>query len=186
MSKKFYRTVSFIFCAAVALSYVVPCFAEDAPAAQTFAPGPALEARQKLFERIQQAKAQGVGIGGYLTAFNALEDQVKAGDAEDKIRGRAESINKAVNEQIEKAKVLKLQKPAPPTASQMKGSDSGFSSQPPKSGGAPGGGAGGGDMASKIKEKFGDKLENLPDSIKDKIMNNPDAQQKIMEKLKGQ
>ena len=73
MTRKLNRTGSFMFCAALALTCAVPCFAEEGPI-----PGPAQEARQKLFDRIQLARAQGIGISGYLQAFKALEEQVKA------------------------------------------------------------------------------------------------------------
>lgn len=175
-----------MWCAAIALSCVAPCFADDGPA-----PGPALDARQKLFERIQQAKAQGIGISGYLAAFKALEDQVKAGDAADKVTTRVEQINKAVTDQLERAKVLKTQKPLPPQGSQITGSASAPAAAPaPAHGGPPGpppaAGGGTGDIISKIKDKFGDRLNNVPDSVKEKLMNDPRIIEKIKEKAGGQ
>lgn len=144
------------------------------------APGPAQAARQRLFERIQQAKSQGIGIGGYLQAFRALEDQAKNGDAEEKINPRIEQIHKSIADQMERAKILKTQKPIPPQGSQIKGSDP----APVASGGPPAGGPGGapGGLAEKIKSKFGDKLDGLPEGLKDRL-NDPETRQKLMEKF---
>lgn len=173
-----------MFGAALALTCASPCFADDGPL-----PGPALEARQKLFERIQQAKSQGIGIGGYLQAFKALEEQVKAGDPADKISSRVDSINKAVNDQLDRAKILKTQKPIPPQGSQVGGSPpaaaaSSSSAAAPAGPGAGSAGAGGGDIMSKIKEKLGGG--QIPDDIKEKLMNNPKLLEKLKEKAGGQ
>lgn len=184
MNRNLFKADSIILGAVMALAFAGPCFADEAAS-----PGPALEARQKLLERIQQARSQGMGIGGYMQAFKALEDQVKAGDGEDKISARVQQIHKAVSDQMDRAKVLKTQKPLPPQGSQITGSDpiapqspsGGRPSAPPAGAGA---GGGGGDMISKLKDKFGDKLNNLPDGIKERLMNNPDAQNKIMEKIR--
>lgn len=176
------------FAALLAISVPYPSFAEDGPA-----PGPALEARQKLFERIQQARQQGIGIGGYMAAFKALEDQVKAGDPAEKIGSRVESIHSAINKQLDNAKILKTQKPLPPQGSQVTGSDPIAQPGPgpgSKGGGGglpPGlaGGGGGGDILSKLKGKFGDKLDNLPDSVKDRLMNDPNLADKIKQRAGG-
>ena len=187
MTRKLNRTGSFMFCAALALTCAVPCFAEEGPI-----PGPAQEARQKLFDRIQLARAQGIGISGYLQAFKALEEQVKAGDSPDKISTRVDSINKAVNEQIERAKILKSQKPIPPQGSQLTGSapvakPAAPATQPAAAGAAGAaagpGGQGGSDIMSKLKDKFGDRI---PDSVKERLLNDPSILEKIKEKARGQ
>ncbi len=175
------------FCLAVALLGLSPCFADD----EGPAPGPALEARQKLFERIQQAKAQGIGIGGYLQAFRAMEAQVKGGDSDDKINSRVESIHKAVSDQIDRAKVLKTQRPIPPQGSQITGSDPiaqpgpgpGSAKPVAASGepGAPGGLPGAGELPGGLKSK----LDALPDSIKDRLMNDPNIIEKIKARAGG-
>jgi hypothetical protein len=186
MVRKLNRTSTFMFCAAIVLTCAGPCFADDGPM-----PGPALEARQKLFDRIQQARSQGIGIAGYLQAFQALEGQVKAGDTEDKISTRVVAINKAVSDQMEKAKILKTQKPLPPQGSQISGSappstlpgGSAAAASPPGGappGGAPGAKPGAGDIMSKIKDKLGDKINNMPDSVKEKLLSDP----RIIEKIK--
>ena len=174
------------FTALLAITIAAPCFADDGPA-----PGAAMELRQKLYDRIQQAKQQGVGIGGYMAAFKALEDQVKAGDPAEKIGPRAEQIHALIGKQLDNAKVLKTQKPLPPQGSQITGSDP--ISQPgagPLSklgGGALGGaaGPGGADLLGKLKGKFGDKLDNLPDSVKDRLMNDPNLAEKIKARAGG-
>jgi hypothetical protein len=167
---------------AVALTCVGPCFADD----EAPSPGPALEARQKLFERIQQAKSQGIGIAGYLQAYKALDEQVKAGDSADKINTRVEQINKAVNDQLDRAKILKSQKPLPPQGSQVNGSSTPVASPTPRPAGSPAaaggppttasGSAGGGkgDSLSKL---------NIPDSIKDRLLSDPSLLQKLKDKL---
>jgi hypothetical protein len=178
MARKLSGTGSLVFCAFVALSLCPACFGEEGAM-----PGPVQEGRQKLFDRIQQARAQGIGITGYLQAFKAVEDQVKAGDAPDKIQSRVDAINKAVSDQIERAKVLKTQKPIPPQGSQLAGSPT----PPPPAAAAPAQSpSGSADLLSKIKEKFGDKLNNVPDSVKDKLMNDPRIMEKIKEKSGGQ
>lgn len=184
MSRLFERGSKLLFGALVALSFAAPSFADDG-----VAPGPAQDARQKLYDRIQQARAQGIGIGGYMAAFKAIEEQVKAGDAAEKIAPRIESINAALNKQVDNAKILKTQKPLPPQGSQINGSESTIA---PPSGGRPatteagvGAGGGSGDMIDKLKNKLGGKLDNIPDSIKERIMNDPSMMEKIKSKMGG-
>lgn len=145
-------------------------------------PGPALSARQKLFERIQQAKSQGIGIGGYLQHFKAVEDQAKNGDSEDKINSRIEAIHKSINDQMNRAKVLKTQRPLPPQGSQITGSSSAPAAAAPASGGAPPLPGGAGALADKLKGKFGDKLDSLPEGLRDRLAD-PETRQKLMEKF---
>lgn len=151
-------------------------------------PGPAQQARQKLFERIQQAKSQGIGIGGYLQAFNSLEEQAKGGESEEKLNARIQQIHKSINDQMDRAKVLKTQRPLPPQGSQIRGSEPAPVAAGGGGGGAgiPAGGAAG--LAEKLKSKFGgqigDKLDNLPEGIRDRL-GDPETRAKLMERFGG-
>jgi len=51
----------------------------SAAAPSSVAPGPMLEARQKLLARIAAAKAQGIGIAAYQSAFDYNEETIKSG-----------------------------------------------------------------------------------------------------------
>lgn len=166
----------FALCAGLMVASSGAAFAQEDGAQ----PGPGQAARQKLFERIQQAKSQGIGIGGYLQAFKALEEQAKGGDGEEKINSRVEAIHKSINDQMERAKVLKTQRPLPPQGSQVKGSDPIPTAGGPPAGGLPAGIPGG--LADKIKGKFGDKLDGLPDGLKDRLQD-PETRQKLMERF---
>ena len=185
MSTKLQHAGRWAVFAAVALSCVAPCFADDeAPPS----PGPALEARQKLFERIQQAKSQGIGIAGYWQAYKALDDQVKAGDTADKINTRVEQINKAVNDQLDRAKVLKTQKPLPPQGSQVNGSSTPMASHTPHGGPGAGGPAGGAPVTASGTAGAGGKGDALsklgiPDSLKERLLSDPSLLQKLKEKM---
>lgn len=176
----------FAFCTGlvVASAAAIPAMAQSDP--EGAAPGPGQEARQKLFERIQQAKSQGIGIGGYLNAFRALEEQAKGGAAPETLNPRIDQIHKSINDQLDRAKILKTQRPLPPQGSQLRGSDPiGASGGGPAAGGGAGGagGPGGpGGMAEKIKARFGDKLDNLPEGLKERL-SDPGTRQKLMEKF---
>lgn len=154
-------------------------------AAPEFVPGPLLEARKGLMEDIKKAKARGVGIAGYMTAFEAIEEQVKSGTPPEQITGRIESVKKSLADQLKRSDVLKTQKPIPPQGSQLSGGSSGGS---PSSGpGAPGGGKAGTGSTdptiAKLKEKFGDIPEDqIPPGLKDKLKD-PAVLQKLKEKF---
>lgn len=179
MNRKVTRNnASAIFMGMLAFSCFSPVFADDGPA-----PGPAMDARQRLLERIQQAKSQGMGISSYMQAFQDIEARVKAGEPEDKVSARVQQIHKAVSDQIERAKILKNQKPLPPQGSQVTGSELPDHGGPAgnKGGGLPSpGGPGGGDMASKLK-----KLDSLPEPIKERILNDPRVIEKLKERAGG-
>lgn len=171
------------FFSMLAFSCFSPVFAEDT-AATSPTPGPALEARQRLLDRIQQAKGQGMGISSYMAAFQDIEARVKAGEPEDKVAARVQQIHKAVSDQIERAKVLKNQKPLPPQGSQVTGSELPDHGGPAgnKAGGPPLGGGlgGGGGMAEKLK-----KLDSLPEPIKERLLNDPSIIEKLKQRAGG-
>ena len=181
MNRKEHRNnASAIFMSMVAFSCFSPVFADEGPS-----PGPAMDARQRLFERIQQAKGQGMGISSYMAAFNDIEARVKAGDPEDKVSARVAQIHKAVSDQIERAKVLKNQKPLPPMGSQVTGGDLPDHGGPAgnKGGGPPApaaGGLGGGALADKLK-----KLDSLPEPIKERLLNDPSIIEKLKQRAGG-
>lgn len=173
----------FAFCTGLVVvsTAAIPAMAQSDP--EGAAPGPGQEARQKLFERIQQAKSQGIGIGGYLNAFRALEEQAKGGAAPESLNPRIDQIHKSINDQLDRAKILKTQRPLPPQGSQLRGSDPiGASGGGPAAGGGAGGPGGAGGMAEKIKARFGDKLDNLPEGLKERL-SDPGTRQKLMEKF---
>ncbi len=160
------------------------------PLCQEISPGPLLESRKALMADIKKAKAQGVGIAGYLTAFQGIEEQIKAGTPPDQLTGRIDSIKRSLTEQLKRSQLLKVQKPAPPQGSQVSGSGSASSATaslpPPSSSGGPGPDESG--MLAKLKRKFGD-LNNIPEDqipaqFRDKLKD-PAVRQKLLDKFGG-
>lgn len=177
-----------------------PAATPEAPAAapaQNVSEGPLLERRKQLFDKIQEAKRKGVGIGGYLSAFQALEEQVKAGDGEDKIGPRVDSIQRGLADQLKRSEVLKVQRPLPPQGSQVTGSGpiSGpVASAKPSAG--PQAGGGGADLSAhnplieKLRQRFPGATslndipeEQIPESLRDKFKD-PVIRSKLEQKLK--
>lgn len=143
------------------------CFADPVqssspaiPASSEPVAGAMLEERKQLWAKIQDARDKGVGIGGYLTAFQALEEQVKSGDTADKIAPRVQSISRGLDDQLRRAEVLKTQRPLPPQGSQVSGSSP--SASLPS--GPRGGKAAGGAVPEDAAAKFGPLLEKLKGS----------------------
>lgn len=92
---------------AIALCTSRPCLAEE-----SLSPGPALKARQILHDKIQLAKSQGIGIAGYQNALAEMEQKVASGCTESEIQTQVESIDRAISDQIVRAKLLKSQRPS--------------------------------------------------------------------------
>ncbi|MCC6978684.1 MAG: hypothetical protein IT343_10205 [Candidatus Melainabacteria bacterium] len=117
--------------------------------------GPLYEERGLLLKRINAAKAQGIGIAGYLSAFKFVEEMAKTNVSEDKIKERIAAVNKGLDEQAKRAVDLKNR----PAAMSYDGgpglSDSG---KDDKHGGNPSAS----DIASQLKGQN-------PDSIIDKL-----------------
>lgn len=139
----------------------------SAAAPSSVAPGPMLEARQKLLARIAAAKAQGIGIAAYQSAFDYNEETIKSGDIEANIAKRIQALNTSLDDQAKRSTMLKTQRPAPPVAA---------SSPPPSAmaGSGSSGGASGGDLIAKLKAKYGG---NIPADLKDKLP--PGLQEKL-------
>jgi hypothetical protein len=115
--------------------------------------GPMSEERGLLLKRINAAKAQGIGIAGYMNAFKYVEELAKTNAPSDKLKERIDAVNKGLDEQSKRAVDLKNRPPA--TAY-----DGG-------SGGTVGGGhsddkPSGSDIASQLKGQN-------PDSLLDKL-----------------
>ena len=141
------------------------------------AAGPMQEKRQQLYNDLQQAKTQGIGITMYMMGFDAMEDRVKAGDTETKIAERVNMLSQKLNEQFKRSNDLKTQRPTPPVqASNFGGMDLNQLSNmgaPPGPGGMSNiggmGGMGGSkmdDVIAKLKNKYGGQI---PDSLKNQI-----------------
>ncbi len=206
------RTAAYFLSIALIITNQLPAFSqdlpptptatEDAPAPDTeapkaaatasadtpeLAPGPLLDQRKKLYETIMTAKGYGFGITAYMSAFNSLEDSVKAGASEKDVQNRLNSIVSGLTEQLKRSQQLKIQKPAPPIAE---------SSPPPSSMQIPSGfknalqGGNADNLIEKVKEKwFGGEI---PDSIKKKIpanfdpsMLNSDQAKELMKRYQG-
>jgi hypothetical protein len=151
------------------------------------APGPLIEARRMLWLRLDQAKTEGIGTTAYVAAFKGIEDEVKAGKTAEDIKPRIESLARSLKEQLERSKILKTQRPIPPTASQSGGSSGGGGGPASGASGGKGGGlsaalgGGDGDLIGRIKDKLlngGD----IPDSLKQKAMQSEKGR-KLLEKL---
>lgn len=162
--------------------------AQAAPAGAFVHPGPLADARKVLLNRIQQAKAEGVGTANYNMAHTAIEDMVKSGATEEQIKPRVLSLANALRDQENKSKILKTQRPLPPTASQQGGS-----SGPAAGGGGPAapgslkeaiGGGNSDDILARLKEKLGTGDIQIPEHLKEKVLNSEKGK-KILEKLGG-
>ena len=160
--------------------------------AMSVGPGPMEAPRKILLSRIQQAKSEGIGIASYMNAFTYIEDAVKSGQTEAQVRPRIESLARALKDQLDKSRVLKTQRPAPPTASQTGGGA-------PTTAAAPattpissadiakkmGGGGADSSLIDKIKERFGGQLpdiNSLPEGLRDKLINS-DKGKELLKKL---
>lgn len=193
MYARHYLALSLVFSALCALPVRAddgaPPAAADNPtppaaAATEFASGPLLDARKALMEDIKRAKSRGVGIAGYTAAFEAIEEQVKAGNAPEQITPRIDSVKRSLADQLKRSDVLKTQKPIPPQGSQLSGGPA--SSGPGPGSASTGGGTGSTDPTiAKLKEKFGDIPEDqIPAGLKDKLKD-PAVLQKLKEKFGG-
>jgi len=159
-----------------------PATTSGASAVETVAAGPLIEARKMLWARISQAKNEGIGTGVYITAFKAIEEDVQAGKPIEAIRPRIESLARSLKEQLDRSRMLKTQRPTPPSSSQSIGGE------------APSGGKGGGldGLAAKLGgkdpsaliDKLKEKLNSgdIPEGLKDQIMNSEKGR-KLLEKL---
>jgi hypothetical protein len=129
-------------------------------------PGPLLEARKMLWMRINLAKSEGIGTSTYITAFKHMDEEVKAGKSAEELRPRIESLARSLKDQLDRAKILKTQRPIPPTASQ-----SGGSGEMPMGGGGPMamGGKGGG-LAGVAAALGGGGDDALLDKLKAQLM----------------
>jgi hypothetical protein len=142
-------------------------------------PGPLEEARKILITRIQQAKSEGIGTANYMLAFNALEDSVKAGQTAEQLRPRIESLARALKDQLDRAKILKTQRPIPagpsqtPPAPDNAGSAGGLDINKIKEAISKTGAAGGGKDSSGLMEKLKDLKDRfggqIPENLKDRI-----------------
>ena len=156
----------------------------------TVGPGPMEAPRKILLSRIKQAKSEGIGIASYMSAFTYIEDAVKAGQTEAQVRPRIESLARALKDQLDKSKLLKTQRPVPPTASQSGGGApvaATPTSTPISSADIAKKLGGGGDSAliDKIKERFGGQLpdiNSLPEGLRDKLINS-DKGKELLKKL---
>lgn len=156
-------------------------------AGEELAPGPLMEARKMLRDRIGQAKHEGIGTGPYVAALKQIEDDVKAGKTAEEIKPRIESVARGLKDQLDRKQILKTQRPIPPTASQSGGTGGGPAGMPPSKGpdlSAALGGGGGSDTAALL-DKLKDKLLNggeIPDSLKQRVMQSEKGR-KMLEKL---
>jgi hypothetical protein len=153
-------------------------------AADEVAPGPLVEARKMLWQRINQAKSEGIGTGAYVNAFQAMEEDVKGGKTEDQLRPRIESLARSLKDQLDRSKILKTQRPVPPTASQQAGG--GASGGPAAGGGGASGlsAALGGKDPNALLDKLREKLNSgdIPAGLKEKVLNSEKGRQ-LLEKL---
>ena len=138
--------------------------------------GPLYEERGMLLKRIIAAKAQGIGIAGYLSAFKYVEEMAKTNAPPEKIKERIAAVNKGLDDQSKRAVDLKNR----PPATTYDGGPSAGTSHDERQGGSPSAG----DIASqlkgqnpdslidKLKAKYGDKIPEGTDidALKKKFM----------------
>lgn len=160
-------------------------------------PGPFMAERAAVLVKIARAKQLNFGIGGYLMAFNMLQDSIKAGASEADVKKRLDSISSGIDDQLARSKVLKTQ--VLPHTGGMPGGGAISTA-----GAKPSGGAGGGGV-DQLLQKYGNKLpadvdkdallkrlgkegvtpNNInPDDLMKKYANDPRAKD-LLEKLKG-
>jgi hypothetical protein len=165
-------SVSFVtsMCAAIAQETpTAPATTSGAAASEEpVSPGPLLEARKMLWMRINLAKSEGIGTSTYITAFKHLDGEVKAGKTGEELRPRVESLARSLKEQLDRSKILKTQRPIPPTASQSGGGAGGDASMPSGGSMAAFGGKGGGLAAAAAALGGGD--DSILDKLKSKLM----------------
>ncbi len=151
------------------------------------AEGPLYEERGLLLKRINAAKAQGIGIAGYLNAFKYVEEMTKSNAPPEKIKERIDAVNKGLDDQSKRAVDLK-NRPAATAYDGGPGSSGGVSEE------KPGGSAS--DIASqlkgqnpdslidKLKAKYGDKIPEGTDieGLKRKFMGD-DRAKDILKRL---
>lgn len=151
------------------------------------AEGPLYEERGLLLKRINAAKAQGIGIAGYLNAFKYVEEMTKSNAPPEKIKERIDAVNKGLDDQSKRAVDLK-NRPAATAYDGGPGSSGGASEE------KPGGSAS--DIASqlkgqnpdslidKLKAKYGDKIPEGTDieGLKRKFMGD-DRAKDILKRL---
>lgn len=148
------------------------------------APGPLIDARKMLWDRIKQAKSEGIGTAAYVNAFQFIESEVKAGKTAEAIKPRIESLARALKEQLDRSRILKTQRPLPPMGSQVRGSSGGGPATAKGPDAPAAAAAGGGDnpeataIIDRIKERFGGQL---PDGLTEKLLKS-DKAKKLLEK----
>lgn len=147
--------------------------------------GPLALERQQLLSRIKQAGSAGIGTSGYMQAFQALEEQIKSGASEAAVSQRLDGIKRSLAEQMQRSKLLKTQKPVAPQGSQVRGSEAAAApaaaQAKTQAGAAP---EAEGAMIDKIREKYGDRLDEIPPGLRERL-NDPAIRQKLMEKYGG-
>jgi hypothetical protein len=149
--------------------------------AQEVVAGPLEDKRKSVLSEIMTAKNQGCGISAYLAEFNRIEDMVKSGQPVSTVEDRLNRLHGSLKDQLQRAQVLKVQRPVPPPAPSRVTASAAASrqaeSQQPR-------------LIDQVKERFGNKLpgdgtlENLPPEVKDKIMKSGQGQE-ILKKILG-
>jgi hypothetical protein len=113
-----------------------------------------------------------------------MEEDVKGGKTEDQLRPRIESLARSLKDQLDRSKILKTQRPVPPTASQQAGG--GASGGPAAGGGGASGlsAALGGKDPNALLDKLREKLNSgdIPAGLKEKVLNSEKGRQ-LLEKL---
>lgn len=162
-----------------------PATAASVPTHESqLAPGHLLEPRRMLFQRLIQARDEGIGIAPYMAAFGRVEDSVRNGGTPESLQPQIESLARNLKAQIDRSRVLKTQRPIPAQGSQsVTGAAPGLGAA-----GAPGGlvaplGEGKSSSLDGLLEKVKERLQtgDIPDSLKEKL--NSDKGRKLLEKL---
>ncbi len=71
--------------------------------------GPLTEARSELLRSIYKAKECGIGITGYMKAFEYIEDMAAKSEQEDAIQKRIDSLKLGLDEQLTRSEALKTE-----------------------------------------------------------------------------
>jgi hypothetical protein len=124
-----------------------PAASVDASGQPQILPGAFEQERGALLQKILRAKQQGCGVSSYMAEFGRIQDAVASGQPEAPIQQRIGSLSKALDDQLERSKVLKVQRIPP--------SQSSFASP---GGPMSGPGGGNGPNIDQLMKQYGNRI----------------------------
>jgi len=136
-------------------------------------PGPLLKERTQLKQKLDQAKAQGIGTSGYEAAFASVEQAVGANISESDINSKISSLSTALDAQLDRAKTLKSQHPLAPVG----GHGGGFRPLGTSPGSAPR------QYGKSVTHTSGDTMESISAKIKESQQRDADLMRNAQQSM---